>query len=108
LAQQHVSQVAVVDEALGEREFRAPIGESSVRLRHDADAWSDYTAERDEWVAPRVGVAPGTIGPAKPHVDVARTASGRVRGPARPSARDRGRWDAEPCTHGHETFLRRM
>jgi len=51
--QRHVSQATVVDEALEaleEREFWASVDEGYAQLRQDADAWSDYTAERDEWV----------------------------------------------------------
>lgn len=39
-------------EALVEHEFWASVDEGYARLRQDADAWSDYTAERDGWVGP--------------------------------------------------------
>lgn len=48
-----MSQAGVVDEVLDpleEREFWASVDEGYARLRQDADAWFDYTAEREEWV----------------------------------------------------------
>jgi len=51
--QEQVSQAAVVEQALDaleQRNFWNAVDAGYQRLRADDDEWSDYVAERDEWV----------------------------------------------------------
>ncbi|MDR7300965.1 ribbon-helix-helix domain-containing protein [Haloactinomyces albus] len=51
--ERHVTQAEIVAEALDaleRREFWSAVGAGYQRLQQDADAWSDYVSERDEWV----------------------------------------------------------
>lgn len=51
--QEHISQAAVVEEALDaleQRNFWNAVDAGYQRLQADDDEWSDYVAERDEWV----------------------------------------------------------